>query len=144
MRDYSDVFIMVDRIVHKYSQREKEKQSYGSDLVLTQTELRILYSISKNPGTGVSWLAKRKGVTNGAMSQMVTRLVQKQLVRKEVSVQSGAMVHLSLTELGKNCVAEYLATRDEGGRKWCELLETLDTENYNELKEILTKIDQIL
>ena len=144
MRDYTEVFSMVERVVHKYTHREKKKKLYSGDLPLTQTELRTLASIGAAPGISVTDLARQKGVTLGAISQMLGRLVEKNLVQKKASPKSDAMVELYLTENGKECYQEYTRQRKEEEKQWSCLLDLLDEETYQSLKKVLEGMDELL
>lgn len=144
MRDYTEVFVLVERVVHKYTRREKKKKVYSGELPLTQTEVRVLAAIGTAPGIGVTELARQKGVTLGAVSQMLSRLVEKKLVQKNSSPKSDAMVELYLTEIGKKCFEEYTRQRKEEEKHWSGLLDLLDEGTYQSLKKVLEGMDELM
>lgn len=144
MRDYSDVFLLVERVVHKLTHREKKKKLYSGEIPLTQTEMNVLAAIGAAPAIGVTELARQKGVTNGAISQMLRKLAEKNLIQKMVSPKSDAMVELYLTETGKKCFEEYTTKHREEVAQWCALLDILDDETYHSLKSVLEGLDQLM
>lgn len=144
MRDYNFVFEQVERVIHKYSQREKKKQSYGVDVPLTQTEIHLIAEIGAKPGIGVKALAEAKGVTAGAASQMIKKMVQKGLVCKRIAEESEAKIELTLTEKGQICFVEHQKLHEEANKKWCRLLDKLDDNSYQTLTEILAQMEELL
>ena len=88
MRDYDFLLDQVERVIHKYNQRENQKHNYGVDVPLTQTEIHLIAVIGEQPRIGVKALAEIKGVTAGAASQMIKKMVQKGLVCKRISAES--------------------------------------------------------
>ena len=144
MRDYEPLLAQVERVIHKYNQRENQKQDYGVDIPLTQTEIHLIAVIGEQPGIGVKALAEIKGVTAGAASQMIKKMVQKGLVCKQISTESEAKIELTLTEKGQICFAEHQKFHEEANRKWYQLLDKLDDNSYGTLTQILTQMEEIL
>lgn len=144
MRNYSVLLEQVERIIHKYSQKESSKRDYGVDIPLTQTEIHLIAVIGEQPGIGVKGLAKEKGVTDGAASQMVRKLVQKELIQKRVSAESEAKVELTLTEKGKICFEEHRQYHAKENEKWYQILDKLDDEGYETLAQLVAQVEEML
>ncbi len=144
MRDYNIFLEQMERIIHKYSQKESRKRDYGADVLLTQTEVHLIAVIGEQPGIGVKALADVKGVTTGAASQMVRKLVEKGLVKKRISSESEAKVELTLTEKGQVCFKEHQKYHAKTNDKWHQLLDRLDDESYDTLMQILAQVDKML
>lgn len=144
MRDYNLFLEQMERIIHKYSQRESCKRDYGVDVLLTQTEVHLIAVIGEQPGIGVKALAGVKGVTTGAASQMVRKLVEKGLVQKQISTESEAKVELTLTEKGQKCFAEHQKYHAKTNGKWNQLLDKLDDKSYETLTQILAEAEKLL
>lgn len=144
MRDYKNFLEQVERVIHKYNQRESKKQNYGLDFPLTQTEIHLIAVIGERPGIGIKALAELKGVTAGAASQMIKKLVKKGLVHKQISVEIETMVELTLTEKGQICFAEHQKFHEEANKKWYALLDEIDDGSYETLSHLLTKMEEML
>lgn len=144
MRDYELVLEQLERVIHKYSHRESKKQNYGLDIPLTQTEIHLIAQIGAQPGIGVKALAQKKGVTAGAASQMIKKMVQKGLVCKQISAESEAKIELTLTDKGQICFVEHQKLHEEANKKWYRLLDEIDDNSYVILTEILTQVEEML
>ncbi|MEE1250472.1 MAG: MarR family transcriptional regulator [Lachnospiraceae bacterium] len=144
MRDYEFLLDQMERIIHKYNQNESNKRDYGIDIPLTQTEIHLIAVIGRQPGIGVKGLAEEKGVTVGAASQMVRKLVQKGLVQKRISEESEARVELTLTDKGQICFEEHRKFHIAANKKWYQLLDQLDDSSYEVLTQIAAKMEEML
>nr|WP_314459764.1 MarR family transcriptional regulator [uncultured Clostridium sp.] len=144
MRDYEMILEQAERLIHKYNQKEDIKQNYGVDVSLTRTEIHMIASIGEEPGIGVKKLAQKKGVTDGAVSQMIRRLVSKELVAKKVSEESEAKIELTLTDKGQICFAEHHKYHVEKNKMWHDLLDKLDDRGYEEVVKLLEEIEERL
>ena len=144
MRDYELLFEQVERVIHKYNQKETKKRDYGVDVSLTQTEIHLIAAIGERPGIGVKALAEMKGVTTGATSQMIKKMVQKGLVRKQISAESEAKIELTLTEKGQICFENHQKYHKEANKKWYQLFDRLDDDGYETLTQILNHMEEML
>ena len=73
------------RIVHKYDQFEKKKRYYGTDQLVSISEIHTIDAIGRSGSINVTFLAQTLGVTKGSASQMVYKLVDKGFVEKQIS-----------------------------------------------------------
>ena len=78
---------------------DDQPRTFDTGAPLTRAEIHMVSELAGHPELGVTGLAELQGVTKGAVSQMVSRLVRKGLVRKDRS--SGRGVRLVLTEVGQ-------------------------------------------
>ena len=144
MRNYEIMFEQVERVIHKYNQKENVKHNYGGDVFLTQTEIHLIRSIGTEPGIGVKRLAQNHGVTDGAISQMVRKLVGKGLVTKKISQISEAKIELTLTDNGQTCFEEHHRYHVEKNQKWYDILNRLDDSSYKDLVRLVEQIEEQL
>ncbi len=139
---------LCERIIHKYILFEKIPQKYCGDLMLTQPEIHTVVSIGDQEGLGVTQLAKLRGITKGAVSQMIYKLVDKGLVEKHVSPDSDAAVSLFLTEKGKEARSEHQKMHENKRIMFASLLDSLPEEALNAMmkfyKEFEKELDTIL
>jgi len=122
MREYIEIAQTMDRIIHKYIRNEELKRSYGTDALLTRKEVHTIEYIGENPGLNLKSLAEVQGVSKGAASQMVSKLVEKGYIQRKESLSSGAEISLYLTEKGETAFAGHLEYHKQAGKVWRELL----------------------
>ncbi len=79
---------------------ESGPKTFDTGIPLYRSETHTLQAIGREPGINITRLAERMGVTKGAVSQTVAKLVKKKLVRKRPSPSSGRELELDLTALG--------------------------------------------
>lgn len=104
---------------------EKEPKAYGTDLLVTGTEIHLIEIVGDNEGFSVSDIARAFGVTRGAVSQKLKVLEKKGLVEKEVDPADRKRVIVVLTPTGMDA---YLAHR-----RWHELKDGGFEKYYKEL-----------
>lgn len=80
LQNLIDLFL---RILHLYSVIEKKPKDYGTGDLLHFTEIHTIAEIAKNEGINMTELSDMMGVTKGAISQTIRKLMQKNLIIKE-------------------------------------------------------------
>ena len=143
-RDYDAIFRKVEQLAHKYMQVEQKKRCYGLDFPLTCVEIHIIDEIGRNPGIGVKGIARNKVVTEGAVSQMVKKLIGKNLINKQISKESESKVELSLTEYGQICFDEHNEFHVQANMKWYALFDQMEEQEIQRLSELLAQVDKIM
>ena len=133
-----------ERIIHKYTQVEKMPQKYGDGLLLTQPEIHTVVSIGDQEGIGVTQLAKIRGITKGAVSQMIYKLVDKGIVEKRVSPDSDAAVSLFLTDKGKQVCSEHHKRHEAQGQMFMRFMSSLSEENLLKMTEFFNSFEKEL
>lgn len=88
------------RVVGKINRNEKQGRSYGTGEMLHPSEVHTVMLIGNNPGQHVSELARIAGITRGAVSQVVAKLVKKGLVKKAADPDSSLKTIPRLTDMG--------------------------------------------
>ncbi|HEX2969957.1 MAG TPA: MarR family transcriptional regulator [Bacteroidales bacterium] len=88
------------KILHLYSVINRKPKDYGTGDMLYLTEIHTLIMISKNEHVNMTSLAEIMGVTKGAISQTIRKLVAKNLIVKENSTNRKEF-NLSISKKGK-------------------------------------------
>ena len=132
------------RIVKLYEQLEKVPRSYGTDELLTSSEIHLTEIIGDNEGLSVTDLAKLLGVTKSAISQTLKRLEKKGLTTKEEDPENLSRSIVGLTSKGK---AAYYAHKQwhedmDGGYK--TYYENLGEEQISFLLDFMTRVEDFL
>jgi DNA-binding MarR family transcriptional regulator len=103
----ADVSFEFEKIMQKFDQvvtimesMHTPSLSFGTGVAMYRREIHTVQAIGRNPGINVTTLAERMGVTKGAISQTVKKLIKKGLVRKTHTPGNAKEVILELTNLG--------------------------------------------
>ena len=88
--------------VHRFAQLEKEMHTYGTGQKLHLSETHTIVDVGNHDNINITGLARLQGVSRSAASQMVSRLVKKGFLRKDLSPKTENEVVLSLTKAGEN------------------------------------------
>lgn len=144
MKDYREFAWLLERTIHKYIQFEKKPQKYCSDLVLTQPEIHTVAIIGDREGISVTELAKVRGITKGAASQMIYRLEEKGLVEKRTSPESDSKLNLYLTKKGGEARAEHRKMHENMGTKFAALMDGVPEDVQKYMIEFLREFEKEL
>ena len=144
MSDYTEIAHTVDRIIHKYTRNEEIKRNYGIEPLLTRKEIHTIECIGENPGINLKSLSEMQGVTKGATSQKVSRLVEKGYVQRKDSPSSGAEISLYLTGKGDAAYTGHLEYHQQVGKVWGALLQNMSEGTLNEMREFLHSFEMVL
>ena len=91
--------VLVGDLKDRLDEVEHEPMDYGTGMVIHRAEIHTIQAIGRKRGINLTRLAETSGVTKGATSQMVSKLVAKGLVLKVQSATPRELA-LDLTELG--------------------------------------------
>ena len=98
IHNFTETFL---RIINKFKALEKIPIDHGTGDVLYASEINTLEIIGKYSGINITQLARKRGVTKGAVSQIVAKLVKKQLVTKNQTPDNDKVLSLELTNTGE-------------------------------------------
>jgi DNA-binding MarR family transcriptional regulator len=96
LQNLIDLFL---KILHLYSIIDKKPKDYGTGDKLYLAEIHTITMVGKNKEINMTQLAEIMGVTKGAISQTIRKLVHKNLIERE-SINRKEFV-LKLSEKGK-------------------------------------------
>ncbi len=111
-KEVYELVSLFQSILHAYSIVEKQPRDFGTGSKLHLTELQTVSMIGENPEVNMTQLADLMGVTRGAISQTVRKLVSKKLVSR-TNVRNQKEINLRLTDLGGMIRKEYLKKMEE-------------------------------
>ena len=144
MEEYRELAWLMERAIHKYTQFEKKPQEYCNGLTLTQPEIHTVAIIGDQEGINVTKLAGLRGITKGAASQMIYKLVDKELVEKRVSPNSDSEINLYLTKKGKKARAEHRKRHEDLSRKFEALVKDIPEEMRHKMEDFLRSFEKEL
>lgn len=88
------------RFASMFRESEKIQNDYGTGDLYTSLEVHTVTRIEDNPGITVTEIAEQTARTKGAVSQIITKLENKGLVRREKDPENPRRVCLFVTEEG--------------------------------------------
>ena len=144
MKNYKELAWLMERIIHKYIQYEKRPQVYCKNIVLTQPEIHTIAIVGDSEGINITQIAKMRGITKGAVSQMVNKLVDRNLMEKRVSPDSDAAVCLYLTKKGKKARDEHRKMHENMGTMYEAMLDQIPESTLDSMRQFLEAFDKAL
>lgn len=142
VEDYKQLSVLLERVIHKYIQIEQRPWDYGNGILLSRAEIHTIMLVHGEPGISVTALARKRGITKGAASQLIYKLVNKGLVEKRVSPQSDAQVSLYLTETGQETSRLHDAYHQSGAESFMQYLSDMPDETMAALIDVMQHFDQ--
>jgi DNA-binding MarR family transcriptional regulator len=97
------------RLIARGESLHTPRFDFGTGIPLFRSEIHTIETIGKHPGINVTRLAERMGVTKGAVSQMLKRLVHKKLISKRMIAGNEKEVAIELTDLGRTAFEHHKA-----------------------------------
>ena len=98
--EFEQILQKFDEVVTLMESLHTPSLSFGTGVLMYRREIHTIQSIGKNPGINVTNLAEQMGVTKGAASQIIKKLIKKGLVRRTHTPGNVKEVVPELTELG--------------------------------------------
>jgi DNA-binding MarR family transcriptional regulator len=97
---FEELLRVLDRVVGRLGAMHQAPREYGTGVPLYGSEIHTIQAIGESAGITVTRLAEKRGVTKGAVSQTLSKLVEKGMVRKTRAHDNAKEVVLELTERG--------------------------------------------
>jgi DNA-binding MarR family transcriptional regulator len=138
---YSEIIEKMIRLLNKINQANKLPCDYGTGNVLYQSEVHIIEAINNHKNVNASELANILGITNGAITQVTSKLIKKGLIEQYQMLNNKKEVFYQLTNLGKIVNTELSNNRKEKYRNIAQYLNGLNPDN---IKIISTFIDKMI
>jgi DNA-binding MarR family transcriptional regulator len=98
-KELQSIIDLFNKILHVYSIIDKKPKRYGTGDLLYVSELHAIQIIGYNPEINVTQLADMSGLTKGAISQTVKRLLAKQYIAR-YKTRNKKEVNLRLSDKG--------------------------------------------
>jgi DNA-binding MarR family transcriptional regulator len=98
-KELQSIIDIFNRMLHIYSVLDKKPKMYGTGDLLYVSEIHAIHFIRNNPEINITQLAEFLGVTKGAISQTVKRLVSKRYIAKYYG-RNKKEVNLRLSDKG--------------------------------------------
>jgi DNA-binding MarR family transcriptional regulator len=97
---YEQLMDTLDKVFTKVELLHAPSCDFGTGIPIYRKEIHTLQAIGRHPKINITALAEQMGVTKGAISQTVSKLIKKGMVHKQYAKGSKKEVVLELTSLG--------------------------------------------
>jgi DNA-binding MarR family transcriptional regulator len=97
---YEEILEKLEKVIILTESMHTPSLNFGTGKLLHTREIHTIQAIGRFPGINITRLAEHMGVTKGAVSQTIGKLVKKGLVRKRQIFGNKKEVVLELTDLG--------------------------------------------
>jgi len=104
---------------------------------LYKAEIHLLEIIGEKPGINSIEIAKNMSVTKGAVSQIIGKLITKQLIAKVIDPKDPRSHDLHLTENGNKVFAYHLELEKEHIKKAKDLLQKCNPNDIQRFEEVI-------
>ena len=101
LQNLIDLFL---KILHLYSVIGRKPKDYGTGDLLYFTEVHTITMVARNDEVNMTQLAEIMGVTKGAISQTIRKLVHKNLILR-TNINNRKEVNLRLSEKGRDVLS---------------------------------------
>lgn len=121
-------------VSHSFAQKLSKHEVTVAEWVI----LREMYA--NNESTSPGMIAEFTGLTRGAVSKLIDRLVRKKLVSRSEAKADRRFQQIKLLPIAKELVPKLAAIADENDHHFFSVLSTVEQEN---LMEILIKLTEV-
>ncbi|MCT4613845.1 MAG: MarR family transcriptional regulator [Marinifilaceae bacterium] len=139
----SKFFVYIEKMTaihNKIIENEKKPRNFGTEYILYQSEIHCIEAIGNHEPINASELSKILGITNGAVTQITDKLINKNLVIKYINENNKKERFFKLTGTGKTAYIMHEKYHEKMYKKIIEYFEGL---NGDELKAFTGLIEFI-
>ena len=98
---YEEILQKLEKVIVMMESMHTPPLSFGTGVLMHTKEIHTIQAIGRYSGINITRLAEHTGVTKGAVSQTINKLVRKGLVRKTHLPGNDKEVVIELTDLGQ-------------------------------------------
>jgi DNA-binding MarR family transcriptional regulator len=138
--DISEIFM---RTVNKQRIVEEIPRKFGTDDLFYKSEIHMIEAIGKYKNENITEIAGRLGVTKGAVSQLVNKLVKNGFVIKINKPDNEKEIILELTDKGKKAYDGHLIFHKNHFNKFLESFKDVSDEQMLFVENLFKKIEML-
>ena len=138
------ILALWERVTDRLVFLEKHYVFRHGGLRLHPSELHFLLAIRSEPEANATRLAARLGITKGAVSQVMKRLEDKDVIAKHADPAQKNEVTVSFTGLGRKALSAFSAERANTHKRFCAYLSSLSEGEKKTLRRFLEQVGAYL
>jgi len=123
---YCSVTEHLFQVIRTLEEKQRKSVEYGDGIVLAQGEVQFLQTVARYPDENVGALSLRLGITKGAVTQMVGKLADKQLLQREQRDGNRQKTYVRPTERGSQVIEHHHRRHSQANETLCRFITGLD------------------
>lgn len=123
---------------------EKRFSFTFNKIKLFPKEVHVILLVHQERNINAKSMADTFGVTKGAISQTIKRLVEKGMLHKKKNPEQPKELLITLTSSGQEAAAYFLKTKNSLAKKYSAYLMNLSSKERKTIDSFLKKLDEIL
>lgn len=131
-------------VIYKFVERDKEAKYFGTDTELYHSEIHMIKFIKENKDLHMSAIARKLGLTRGAVSQTIKRLEKKGVIQKEVDEENKSKFLIKLTQKGEIAYCNHKKYHESFDKVILDVLSGEKEYNIKFLNEFFYKLEQLI
>ncbi len=144
IKESVDFLLRIAKIQNRINSNGKKPRKFGTNHLLYQSEIHFIDAVEPGNGLIASAIAKKLGITNGAVTQIADKLVKKNLIEKYKAPGNKKEVFIKLTTEGEVAYANHKLFHKKLTDKMVEYLDGLNKEQMEALFGIVEIVDKNL
>jgi DNA-binding MarR family transcriptional regulator len=129
--------------VQSYKKLEKKQHNFSNGIKLNLSEMNTIVAIGNQEGINIIKLSQDQEVSRSAVSQMISKLVDKDFVIKSTSKSTRNEVELHLTTKGTEVYLEHKKQHEYLNQEIIKIFEKYPQELFFQLEDIMSDIENI-
>lgn len=134
------IFLFINKIIFL----EKRNIFQLKGVKLYPSEIHLVLFINNERDSNITRIAEKLGLTKGAVSQTLTRLEKKNIVRKTKDPFNKNELTVSFTPFGKEVIGAYVKTLKDTHEQYDRYLSSLREEERSVIKKFIQHIEAML
>lgn len=122
---------------------ENKPRKFGTDVLLTNTQIHLISLIGENTDLSITDLAKLKEVTKGAISQNIKKLEKLALVEKLEDSSNTSRSIVILTSKGKIAFYSHIHWHEKINSNYKEYYESINDEQVEFLLDFMKQTEML-
>ncbi len=124
-------------VIALLSRQAGKKQDYGLTYPLYTSEIHTIHIIGKNNGISPLKLSEELNITKGAVSQTLTKLEKKGMIKREKTGESVKRVMVNLTEEGQQVYEQHRRNHESKVERVYEYMSSLPEAESGSIEEFI-------
>lgn len=131
-------------VVNKIHKAQETQVTFSNGITLRTSTIHLIEAIGNYPDSNITSLAERLGVTKGAISQQIPKLIEKELIEKSFKVNNQKEVYLRLRPIGKVVYQEHAMGHQELYHYLEQELGYFSDQDQEKMRKLFTAIGQTI
>lgn len=141
LEEMKDEFNLLGKVMEKYNHISKLPFDFGVGMPLYPSEIHTIATLCNQGSMSITELAETTGVTKGAISQLVTKLEKKKLVRKTPAPDNLSKSIITPTELGKKAQEGHMNFHKTHDEKFINAIASLSDAEYAVFRKLCRQMN---